>query len=128
MPTQFHPLGSSSCCSAGEPIVGNIVNKVRRNRRQRKSQNESETKASDSSSTSLSSLLASSSKNTLNATNFPTILPQSAIPLEFGVINAEAAVSSSDQEQDVHQLIELCRRWRELSRKSRETNNKKSNK
>lgn len=50
------------------------------------------------------------------------ILPQSAIPLELGVINTEPEKSCPEQDQNVHQLIEMCRRWRELSRKSREIN------
>lgn len=100
------------------------MNKVRRNRRQRKSQ--SETKRSDSSSTSLSSLLESSSKYASNASNFPKILPQSSIPLELGVINTQPNEINDDQEQDVQQLIEMCRRWREISRKSREANSLES--
>lgn len=103
------------------------MNKVRRNRRQRK--NPSETRLSDSSSSTtstFSSLLESSAKNLSNANNFPKILPQSSIPLELGVINTRPSRLIDDQDQDVHQLIEMCRRWREISRKSREANSLES--
>lgn len=88
-------------------------------------------KQSESSSTSISSLLESSSKNVLKANKFPMLLPQSSVTLELGVINTEPMASSEqskcDQEQDAHQLIGMCRRWRELSRKSRENHNIDSN-
>lgn len=113
----------SSICSGGEPIVGNIVNKVRRKRREKTITH----KPNESSSTSMSSLLESSAKNVMNSTKFPMLLPQSSVTLEMGVINTEPVSQSEDakcdQDQDVHQLIEMCRRWRELSRKSRETTN-----
>lgn len=112
---------SSSICSGGEPIVGNIVNKVRRKRRDK-----AKNKPSDSPSTSLSSLLESTSEKIVNSNKYPMVLQQSAVPLELGVINTEPTSDKVDTEQDVNQLIEMCQRWRELSRKSRETLNIKS--
>lgn len=108
-------LESSSCCSSREPIVGNIVNKVRRIRKHQKLKQE---KSSDS---SFSSLIESNSKT--DSYGFPAILPQSTVALELGVIDTEpnTASSTSNSEYDVHQLIEMCRRWRELSQKSRNT-------
>lgn len=108
----------SSSCSFGEPIVGNIINKVRcRNRRRRRLSNDRKASAS---------LLDSSAKcSSLNSDNFSqSSLPQIPVPLELGVIDTEPiARSDLNQEQtqeDLHQLIEMCRRWRELSRKSRD--------
>lgn len=116
----------SSICSGGELIVGNIVNKVRRKRR-----NKPNPTPSEYSSASVSSLLESSSQNILNSNKFPLLLPQSSVTLELGVINTEPVLSSEqikcEQDQDVHQLIEMCQRWRELSRKSRETHYNKTN-
>lgn len=115
--------GSSSCCSIGEPIVGNIINKVRcRNRYRHRHR-----RHSNDMKTSSSSILDTNVKcNSLtNSDNFsPSPLSQIPVPLELGVIDTEPIVKSdSNQEQleDVHQLIEMCRRWRELSRKSRES-------
>lgn len=113
-------LESSSCCSSREPIVGNIVNKVRRIRKHQKLK---QAKSPDSSLTSFSSLIESNSKTDSNG--FPALLPQSTVALELGVIDTEpnTASSTSNSEYDVHQLIEMCRRWRELSQKSRNTLN-----
>lgn len=111
----------SSICSGGEPIVGNIVNKVRRKRRDKQI-----SKPSESTSTSMSSLLESSLQNISKFCKFPMQLPQSVVTLEMGLMNTETMPCSesqpgkTDEDQDVHQLIEMCRRWRELSRKSRE--------
>lgn len=120
--------GSSSCCSTGEPIVGNIINKVRcRNRRRRAPPN-------NDIKSSTSVLLDSSVKcNSLNDDSYSqSSLPQIPVPLELGVIDTEPiAKADSNQEQhtheDVHQLIEMCRRWRELSRKSRESHQRNTN-
>lgn len=116
-------LGSSSICSAGEPIVGNIVNKVRRKRRDKMKQLNS-----DSSSTS-TSLIESTSQHIASAEKFPKHLPQIPVKLEMGVIDTDAFVKSNemDSEQDVHQLIEMCRKWRELSQKSRRKLNADAN-
>ncbi|XP_055320893.1 uncharacterized protein LOC129577583 [Sitodiplosis mosellana] len=108
----------SSICSGGEPIVGNIVNKVRRKRREKITHNSSNS----------SSILESSLQNVAKSNKFPMRLPQSSVTLELGIMNTEGMPSSSelgkcDDNQDVHQLIEMCRRWRELSRKSRENHN-----
>lgn len=101
------------------------MNKVRRNRGQKKSTHE--IKQSESSSTSLTSLLESNMNQQSNSNKFPMILPQSSIPLELGVINTEIMKSCAHEEQDVHQLIEMCRRWRELSQKTRLLNINESN-
>lgn len=111
----------SSICSGGEPIVGNIVNKVRRKRREKPIN-----KPSESPSTSMSSLLETNLQNIAKSNKFPMQLPQSSVTLELGIMNTEtmpcsqSKLGKSDEDQDVHQLIEMCRRWRELSRKSRE--------
>lgn len=110
------PAGSSSCCSVGEPIVGNIINKVRCRNRNRHHRNDTNTN---------SSLLHTNSKyNSFNGDkHFQSPLPQIPVPLELGVIDTEPILKSDTHSQhDAHQLIEMCRRWRELSRKSRESN------
>lgn len=112
--------GSSSCCSFGEPIVGNIINKVRCRNRRRRRHNSNDRKTT-------TSILDSSAKcSSLNSNSFAqSPLPQVPVPLELGVIDTEPIQrSDSNQEQtqeDLHQLIEMCRRLRELSRKSRES-------
>ncbi|XP_031616652.1 leucine-rich repeat-containing protein 56 [Contarinia nasturtii] len=111
---------SSSICSGGSPIVGNIINKVRRKRREKANDTN---KQSDSSSASLSSLLDTNSRNATNSSNFPMTLPQTSVSLELGLINTEPAPQS---EASVHQLIEMCRRWRVLSQKSRQKFNSNS--
>lgn len=55
------------------------------------------------------------------------ILPQSTVPLELGVIDMDPELNKVNSDQDANQLIEMCRRWRELSRKSRQKLDNKSN-
>lgn len=112
---------SSSICSGGSPIVGNIINKVRRKRREKINNTN---KQSDSSSASFSSLLETNAQNIANSFNFPMELPQTPVTLEIGLINTEPVPQS---DASVHQLIEMCRRWRDLSRKSREKFHSNSN-
>lgn len=97
------------------------MNKVRRKRLEKTSHKV----PNESSSASISSLLETSSQNITNSNKFPMLLPQSSVTLELGVINTEPKLPSEQGEcdQDVHQLIEMCRRWRDLSRKSRENHN-----
>lgn len=96
------------------------MNKVRRKNRVK---TRTENRPNYSSSASIASLLESGSQSVANSSQFPMVLPQSSVTLEFGVIDVEHVArpepDNADQEQDVHQLIEVCRRWRELSRKSR---------
>lgn len=79
----------------------------------------------------------STSTSSISESNkFPSVLPQSTVVLELGVINMEPASSSkmpsdndnlsdfTQQQQDTHQLIEMCRRWRESSRKTRSSESK----
>lgn len=115
-------LESSSCCSSREPIVGNIVNKVRHIRKHQKTKQNRKSTDSSTSSTSLSSLAESNIPT--NSNGFPMVLPQRTVTLELGVIDTEPIAAnpstSTKSEHDVHQLIEMCRRWRDLSRKSRD--------
>lgn len=71
----------------------------------------------------MSSLLESLSSQNENVKQFPLLLPQNTVALELGVIGTGPMTSqanNSSNDQDVHQLIDMCRRWRDLSRKSRE--------
>lgn len=91
-----------------EPIVGNIINKVRHRRKP----------ALDMSS-SFSSISSVELIQTIKSLKFQADPPQaSAVPLESGLINIEEP-SIHGIEQSSDHLIDMCRQWRNASRISR---------
>lgn len=96
----------TSSCSYGEPVVGNIVNRVRR---RKQSGPDQPTKSLDRLATSLA-IAGSCTSQSLHGLDYDSIASTS---------NAAATepTQTSGFQQDASKLIEMCRKWRELSRK-----------
>lgn len=90
---------------SGEPLVGNILQQVRRNRKMRQ--------AWADSSSSISSTDFSESASA--RTEFPTRLEQNPVDLELGLVGTEEAMDLSDEN-----ILEAARVWRRQSAQRRE--------
>lgn len=94
-----------------EPVVGNIINKVRHRRNPKIC-----TLNTSPSSSSISSVEL---VRTIKSLKFQADLPQATVvPLESGLINIEQS-SIDDIERSSEHLIDMCRQWRSASRISR---------
>lgn len=136
---ELEPFSDSnrSLCR-GDAIVGNIIDKVRRERRHQSNINASESRPSTSSS--LSRTISSSNSTTSSDRRFPNVLPQSVVELELGLIEIEnhvpsvpafTSVSANDTnsnelllqrgDEAIAKLLAAARKWRETSQRSRST-------
>lgn len=138
---ELEPFSDSnrSLCR-GDAIVGNIIDKARRERRHRSNMSASESRPSTSSS--ISRTISSSSNSTTNIDaisdrRFPNVLPQSVVELELGLIDHVPSVPAftSDSANDTNsnelllqcgdeaiaRLLATARKWRETSQRSRST-------
>lgn len=123
----------------GDAIVGNIIDKVRRERRRHLSKmNASESRPSTSSSRTISS---GNSANTSSGHQFPNVLPQCIVELELGIVEIQnppspsvleiRSVSANDTnsselllhrgDEATAKLLAAARKWRETSQRSRST-------
>lgn len=121
--------GSNHLLSHGDAIVGNIIDKVRRQRRH-------QTKNRPSTSLSLSCTISSDSSTGSDASTgrrFPIVLPQSVVELELGIVGIQNQPPSVPQNSSVSangmpcvdevtvRLLSAAREWRETSQRSRST-------
>uniref|UniRef100_A0A336LT95 CSON003921 protein n=1 Tax=Culicoides sonorensis TaxID=179676 RepID=A0A336LT95_CULSO len=95
---------SRSLIVSGEPLVGNILQQVRRNRRNKQAWAES------SSSISSTDISEQSTK-----TEFPARLEQKPVELELGLVGTDQSLDLSDEN-----ILEAARVWRRQSAQRRE--------
>lgn len=89
---------------SGEPLVGNILQQVRRNRKMKQAW-------ADSSSSISSTEVSEASPRT----DFPNRLEQNPVDLELGLVGTEEAMDLSDEN-----ILEAARVWRRQSAQRRE--------
>ncbi|XP_063708734.1 leucine-rich repeat-containing protein 56 [Culicoides brevitarsis] len=89
---------------SGEPLVGNILQQVRRNRKKKQAW-------ADSSSSISSTEISEGSART----DFPSRLEQNPVDLELGLVGSEEAMDLSDEN-----ILEAARVWRRQSAQRRE--------
>lgn len=124
----LEPFGKSHepACN-NDAIVGNMIEKVRR---ERKNQQKSNDNRSTSSSINTNVIHDDASDEHLR--QFPHALPQSSVALEFGLVETVLETSpffanhtaSNDltkqcDDDNIDKLLTVARKWRETSQRSR---------
>lgn len=116
----FFLIDLTSSCSYGEPIVGNIVNRVRQRKQSGSNQ---PTKTLDRLAICLvrAKNCTGQQQNNLLMANCERQNQQTESIASGSTGTEEELIPPNGFKQDTNNLIEMCRKWRDFSRKTRET-------
>lgn len=109
---------STPSCSYGEPVVGNIVNRVRR---RKQTGNDQPMRVHDPPPTSMANVNSSAEQTRNGLESDERQQHDNGATATTSNTAQTLPIQRSGFQQDATNLIEMCRKWRDSSRKTRET-------